>query len=297
MEGPVKRIKLDETDTKVVQEMIKARYYNFKVDAFLDYMNAATEEEKQWVTSFAVKNYVYKTFQWVFQGPDVLLLVGHVSGNTVDGNLIYAFGRNGSSPKNIGKYRYNRPDFIERYPWIHRNDQCFSVLTREALTCIFSHLEDANDFRSVTLVSKLWYSAGTAPCLYEPRIKKLLEVAHMAKPPFEDPLFKPHQYFFALSFISVKTDEELFQKIFNHAVKTDNVGLIVYIRARYGGWGCAPLKKDYIVYKEGHVWYLKNKGSAEILFDGKYMYGNGSKLPCTSFTDHMFRPSMKFKIK
>jgi len=103
--------------------------------------------------------------------------------------------------------------------------------------------------------------------LYEPRIAALLAKSHLEKPPFFDPLFKPHQYYFALSFFSCKSDVLLAAKILEHVWK-GNTEWALFIRGIVSGYGHAPLKKGYIVRKSNtnyDEWDLINDGKTTVL--------------------------------
>ena len=99
---------------------------------------------------------------------------------------------------------------------------------KNTLTSIYGHLRHPRDMRSFMLVNKLFHKAGAEWGGYGGRIEKLLERCG-GKYPFQDEYFLQYQYFFALCFISCKTDEELSEKIFKH-MREEKKHLALYCR-------------------------------------------------------------------
>jgi len=90
------------------------------------------------------------------------------------------------------------------------------LLTKNTLTLVYSHLADPTDMRCFMLVSRLFHQAGVEYPGYEAKIRKILEAFGLKRLPIVDTSFRLDQTFFALCFISCKTDEELSTKTIQH---------------------------------------------------------------------------------
>lgn len=228
------------------QKAAELRFYTFKSNQFLDWMWKATDEERKSVLpSYSV------TWRWEFDGPDYLMCISS------NGELVYDVGRNGSPAFRSLQNHQRKFEFIIDNPWMQKDDMSFSMLTRDALISILSHLHTANDLHPCLRVSKLFYSAATDRSLYDKKIQKLLTKAKLETPPFYDPLFKPHQYFFAMCFVSCKSDEDLVKKVLRE-MNTGNIVLIMYCINITSGWGHKRLDDDFIVERGDHETQIYN---------------------------------------
>lgn len=153
-----------------------------------------------------------------------------------NGELVYDVGRNGCPAFRSLPNHQNKWAFITNNPWMHKDDMSFSMLTRDALISILSHLDTAKDLHHCLHVSKLFYSAATDRSLYDKKIQQLLTKAKLENPPFYDPLFKPHQYFFAMCFFSCKSDRDLAKKLLRK-MNAGNIALLVYCINITSGYG------------------------------------------------------------
>lgn len=271
----------------------QARYMVWKCNMFLDFMWQANEEERAWALCIATfQRFDSRTKKrWEFDGPDLLMLVLDENDNDVG---LY-FSRNGALLQLYLDTYFESLRWINRYPWIHRTDDSVSLLTTDALTKIFSYLALPQDLRSVTQVSHHWRKAALAPLLYTPRIERLLRKAHMKQPPFFDPFFQPHQYYFALSFISCKTPNELGMKILRWSC-AGHLEWAVFCRALHGGWGVALLETDWSIIHNptNGFWFLNNGMSREKLYINDRIYADNVEIISAhhniTFTHPAWRP-------
>lgn len=256
MEGSSSSSKRLKTDISVCAlRAARLRAYVYRCNAFLDYMLEATHEERQWVVKHVLfKNYSNE-FECVFRGDDYMMIVG-AGGRDV----IRDVGRDGTPVYGTvwehGSWEREPSREILSYPWLKKNDTSFSLLTANVITLILMHLHTPRDLYNASRASTLFYKAATAPCLYEHKLPALLARGGLVKPPFYDPLFKPHQYFFALSFYSCKEDGELKQKWLRHMRAEGNVAMAVYCRNTAAGWGWRRIKEDEVTRVDADLFSL-----------------------------------------
>jgi hypothetical protein len=75
----------------------------------------------------------------------------------------------------VGRTRAEHDVFkiISRYPWTKRDDHSASLLTRDILVRIYSHLKDPDDMWSFMQVNRVFYRAGCFYSGYAEKIERL----------------------------------------------------------------------------------------------------------------------------
>lgn len=142
---------------------------------------------------------------------------------------------------------------------------------KNTLTSIYGHLRHPRDMRSFMLVNKLFHKAGAEWGGYGGRIEKLLERCG-GKYPFKDEFLLQYQYFFALCFISCKTDEELSEKIFKCFKEERYIYLALYCRNILG---YRVTTNGYYRFEEKGAWWIiweKNTASIFCLLRPGYLH-------------------------
>jgi hypothetical protein len=197
LEPPAKKTALD-----VAWEDLLIRQGN----AFLDYMMQADEEQKHFAKC-AFRMGDRPSCVWVLKEESIQLVNGL-------GSVMLQVKRN----QPPGPRSPVDPWPLLRFPWSH--DDSIKLLPREILCMIYALLKDPADMWSFMQVNKTFYKAGELYPNYQPHIQKLLPAFVY---PFWDTSFKPRQFFFAMCFVSCKTDKQLAAKWMKH-IRTDGSG-------------------------------------------------------------------------
>ena len=249
----LKKVKRD-LDASML-EAARKRLLTFRGDAFLDWLYEATPEDYQWVLSCVFRIQLScNNVTLRMNGRDLAVVI--LVDDKQECHIIRCVGRQG--------YNYNAA-CIGDYMWPSRTDDSFKMLTTEVLTLIVSYLKTPQDLFNASRTCKSLYKACCSPSLYEERIPNLLAHGGIDQLPFCDPLFKPHQYYFALCFFTCRTDrDELAYKILDH-ISQGNIALARYCRNMLSGFGYFPLSIDTKVEIDKH-------GNMIYPFSGKFLF-------------------------
>lgn len=202
LEPPAKKTALD-----VAWEDLLIRQGN----AFLDYMTQADEEQKHFAKC-AFRMGDRTSCVWAYPNPEhkeeCIQMV-----NGLGSVMLQVIRNQPPDPRSPVD-----PWPLLRFPWSH--DDSINLLSREILCMIYALLQDPADMWSFMQVNKKFYKAGKLYPNYQPHIQKLLPAFVY---PFWDTSFKPRQFFFAMCFVSCKTDKQLAAKWMKH-IRTDGSG-------------------------------------------------------------------------
>lgn len=226
MEGPTKKHSSEEYLPQDIPPSQLDRawedLYIYRGNAFLDYMNQASEEDRQWAKSvFRVDN--RPSYRWeIDQDGNGIRMINGLN------QTLFTVIRDNPPHKNVAI----DPFPLLRYPWLLPGDDSVErVISRDVLIIIYGYVLDPKDQCSFMRVNKLFHKAGAAWGGYEERIEKLLVRGGLDKTvyPFRDASFHSlYQYFFALCFVSCKTDKELSDKFLKFMRTKQFDGWIVY---------------------------------------------------------------------
>lgn len=185
--------------------------------AFLEYCIQANNKEKQWLDKLFKNSRTKKKWRYYYD----------------------------SELKGVVFSYYNKHDFVvtkkgvvanylkdevfqiilKYYPWSTKTNHSTSLLSREALTSIYSHLKDPNDMWSFMRVNKLFHRAGCLYSGYANKIEKLRLFRGLEKLPFEF-MSDIRKRFFVLCFVSCQKDLET--RMIEFIAKTGGGGLLEY---------------------------------------------------------------------
>jgi hypothetical protein len=167
--------------------------------AFLEYCIQANNEEKQWLDKLFKNTRTKK--QWRYYYDSELKGVVFSYYNTHK----FVVTKKGLVTNYLKDEVYQI--ILKYYPWSTKTDYSTSLLTREALTSIYSHLKDPNDMWSFMRVNKRFHRTGCLYSGYANKIEKLRLFCGLEKLFFEF-VSDVRKRFFALCFVSCQKDLE-----------------------------------------------------------------------------------------
>jgi len=196
----------------------------YRLNAFIDYVIYGNEEEREWA-KVIILNYNSEQYRWRidrrFKQSIALLRKKEV---------IVGLFRNGYCMNLSGQMRNK----IIHCPWtLSVKDNSVSLLTRDALVCIFDRLEDPMDLFNCMKVNKSFYQAGCSPGLYPLKIRSLLIMGRIERFPFEDRNLKMHQIFFFLTFTVMQGKELVWNEFIGGEIAKGNIALLTYVCSIY----------------------------------------------------------------
>jgi hypothetical protein len=238
----------------------------YKCGIFVEYMIYASEEEKESAKLLLITpDRTTDDYEWVFNAYREEFALRDLHSDA----FVVRITRQGIPLDLLTKRIFKG---ITRFFWTHNPDDSIRLLTRDTLISILNHLTDPFDLLHCMEVSHLFYSAATAPLLYEQRIKRLLAAGRVDRFPFKNETLRPHQRFFWLT-LSIEEDFAHYvgREIFKMLQKSENTDLMIYLCSIVG-----TLPKDDVLYydKDGKrcdCFNTKNELSL-ILFDDRYFY-------------------------
>lgn len=243
--------------------------YVFRCNAFIDWMQQANEEDKQWAKqAFECDN--KPSWEWHVRSADCVELVNGI------GSVYLKFQRD-TSPLNQHVDVFP----LLRYMW-SRDDSAARFLSKNILTLIYGVLHCPADMRSFSMVNRRFHSAAVEYQGYDVLIQRLLKRGQVEKVClFKTPHVAPHRRFFALCFISCMSDDALSDCLFQE-MRHGNHELVLYVhnlnanRLRPGG----VLEKQTIPRhddQDAHLLTYVHPDSPDefVQHDGRYFWGGG----------------------
>jgi hypothetical protein len=167
--------------------------------AFLEFCIQANNEEKQWLDKLFKNNFTKKIWRYYYDSNVKGVVFRYYNKHK------YVVTKKGVSATYLKDEVYQI--ILKYYPWATKTDHSTSLLTREALTSIYSHLKDPVDMWSFMRVNKRFHRAGCLYSGYANKIEKLRLFSCLEKLPFEN-MSDIRKRFFALCFVSCQKDLE-----------------------------------------------------------------------------------------
>jgi hypothetical protein len=167
--------------------------------AFFEFCIQANDEEKQWLDKLFKNNRTKKKWRYYYDSELKGVLCSYYNKHK------FVVTKKGLVTNYLKDEIYQI--ILKYYPWSTKTDYSTSLLSREALTSIYSHLKDPNDMWSFMRVNKRFHRAGCLYSGYSNRIENLRLFCGLEKLPFEF-MSDARKRFFALCFVSCQKDLE-----------------------------------------------------------------------------------------
>ena len=169
--------------------------------AFLDYCVQANNKEKQWLDKLFKNNRTKKKWRYYYDSELKGVVFSYYNKHK------FVVTKKGVVTNYLKDEVYQI--ILKYYPWSTKTDYSTSLLTREALTSIYSHLKDPVDMWSFMRVNKLFHRAGCFYSGYENKIEKLRLFRGSEDTPLPFSFINDvRKRFFALCFVSCQKDLE-----------------------------------------------------------------------------------------
>lgn len=198
--------------------------YVFRNNAFIDWMQQADDADKAWAKGVFVPKNNQPSWEWVVRSADCVEMVNGI------GSVCLQYKRD-CNPN--GTWAMQRADTFPLllYMW-SRDNSANALLSKNMLTMIYGVLHSPADMRAFMQVNRRWRQAALEYQGYEAHVQRMVQLSYA--PPNVCPLKmegRPmFQRFFALSFVSCMTDEQLSRRVYDSICHKGNDALIIYVQ-------------------------------------------------------------------
>lgn len=177
------------------------RRVDFHCNAFINFCLQANPEEISWLNRIFGNTRIKSLSKFRYDRSSQCIVFRFKNG---DHYSVYRFEEcRGTFSRERGEITR----IIQSYPWTLRSDHSASILSRDALLCIYDRIKDPRDMWSFMQVNKAFHYAGSTYSGYTLKIERLKLGSCVEILPF-DFIKDERRLFFALCFISCRPDLE-----------------------------------------------------------------------------------------